>query len=142
MSDFLRPHGLQPAKLISSLLFPRVCSNSCPLNQRCYLTISSSSALFSFGLQSFPASGSFPMSWLFASGGQSIRASAKHQTTSKAWMASSQITKYVRVYKTHLIAFHISQHIFYKTYFICLQDIFNGFSSSHVWMSELDHRDS
>ena len=51
-------------------------------------------------------------------------------------------TKYFRVYKTHLMAFHISQHIFDKTYFICLQDVFNGFSSSHVWMSELDHRDS
>ena len=51
-------------------------------------------------------------------------------------------TKYFRVYKTHLMAFHISQHIFYKTYFICLQDIFNDFSSSHIWMSELDHRES
>ena len=41
--------------------------NSCPLNWWCYLTISSSAASFSFCLQSFPASGSFPMNWLFAS---------------------------------------------------------------------------
>ena len=48
--------------------------NSYPMSQWCCLTISSSFALFSFCLQSFPASGSFPMSWLFASGGQSIEA--------------------------------------------------------------------
>ena len=51
---------------------PRVCSNSCPLSQWFYLTISSSAAVFFFCLLSFPASGSFPMSWLFVSGGQSI----------------------------------------------------------------------
>ena len=54
---------------------PRVCPNSCPLSQWCYLTISSSASPFSFCLQSFPASGSFPTSWLFASGGHSIGAS-------------------------------------------------------------------
>ena len=54
----------------------RVCSNSCLLRQWCCLTISSSAAQFSFCLQSFPASGSFLMSWLFASGGQSTGASA------------------------------------------------------------------
>ena len=58
-------------------LSPGVCSNSCPLSQWCYLTISSSAAHFCFCLQSFPASGSFPMSRLFTSGSQSIgRASA------------------------------------------------------------------
>ena len=54
----------------------RVRSNSWPVSQWCYLTISSSAALFSFCLQSFPASGSLPMSQLFTSGGQSIGASA------------------------------------------------------------------
>ena len=49
-------------------LSPGVCSNSCPLSQWCYLTISSSAALF-FCLQSFPASGSFPISQLFTSCG-------------------------------------------------------------------------
>ena len=57
-------------------LSPGVCSNLCPLSQRYYLTTSSSAALFSFCLRSFPASGSFPMSQLFASGGQSIGTSA------------------------------------------------------------------
>ena len=51
-----------------------VCSNSCPLRQWCHPTISSSVAPFSFCPQSFPASGSFPVSQLFPSGGQSIRA--------------------------------------------------------------------
>ena len=45
---------------------PGICLNSCPLNQWCHPTISSSVSLFSSCLQSFPASGSFPMSWLFA----------------------------------------------------------------------------
>ena len=55
---------------------PGVCSGSCPLSWWWYLIIPSSVAPFSFCLQSFPASGSLPMSWLFASGGQSIGASA------------------------------------------------------------------
>ena len=54
----------------------QVCSNSCPLSLWGCLTISFSAASFSFCLQSFPASGSFPMSQLFTSGGQSIGASA------------------------------------------------------------------
>ena len=57
-------------------LSPRVCSHSCPLSRWCHPTISSSVVPFSSCPQSFPASGSFPVSWLFASGGQSIGASA------------------------------------------------------------------
>ena len=59
-----------------SFTVSQLCSNSCPLNQWCHLTISFSAAPFSCCLQSFPASGSFSMSRLFASSGQSIRASA------------------------------------------------------------------
>jgi len=69
-------HELQHARLPCPLLSPRVCSSSCPLSQWCYLTVSSSATLFSFCLQSFPASESFPMSRFFASGSQSIGASA------------------------------------------------------------------
>ena len=71
MSDSLWPHGLQHVRLPCALLSPRVCSNSCLLRQWCYLTISCSVTCFSFCLQSFPASRSFPMSWLFTLGGQS-----------------------------------------------------------------------
>jgi len=76
VSDSLWPHGLQQARLPYLLLSPRVSSNACPLSQWCRPTISSSVVPFSSCLQSFPASGSFPMSRLFTSGGQSIGASA------------------------------------------------------------------
>ena len=52
--------GLKHSRLLWSSRSPRICSNSCPLSQWCYLTISSSATPFSFCLQSFPASGSFP----------------------------------------------------------------------------------
>ena len=57
-----------------SFTISRICSNSCPSSWWCHPTISSSVAPFSSCPQSFPASESFPMSWLFASGGQSIGA--------------------------------------------------------------------
>ena len=72
----LRPHGLQHARPPCPSPSPRVCTNSCPLSQWCHPTISSSVTPFSSRLQSFPESGSFPMSQPFASGGQSIGASA------------------------------------------------------------------
>ena len=64
MSDFLWPHGLQHTRLPCPSLFPRVCSNLCLLIWWCHPTISSSITPFSSCLQSFAASGSFPMSWL------------------------------------------------------------------------------
>ena len=66
----------QHARLSCPSPTPRACSNSCPLSQWCHPTISSSVVPFSFCLQSFPASGTFPVSQLFASGGQSIGVSA------------------------------------------------------------------
>ena len=76
MSDSLWPHELQHTWLPCPLLSPSVCSNLCPLSQWCHPTISSSVIPFFSCLQSFPASGSFPMSQLFPSGTQSIGASA------------------------------------------------------------------
>ena len=88
----LQPHGPRHTSLPRPSLSPtpwsathqallcitvsRGCSNSCPLSQWCYLIISSSAASSSSWPQSFPASGSFPMSQLFTLDGQSIRASA------------------------------------------------------------------
>ena len=71
MSNSLQHHGLQYDKLSCPSLTPRACSNLCPLSQWCHPTISSSVVPFSSCLQSFPASRSFLMSRLFASGGQS-----------------------------------------------------------------------
>ena len=76
MSDSLRPHGMQHARLPCPSPTPRAYSNTCPLSQWCHPTISSSVIPFSSCLQSFPTSGSFQMSQFFATGGQSIRVSA------------------------------------------------------------------
>ena len=75
VSDSLWPHGLQQARLPCPSPTPGACSNSCPSSQWCHPTISSSVVPFSSCLQSFPASGSFPMSQFFTSSGQSIGAS-------------------------------------------------------------------
>ena len=89
MSSSLRPQGLKHARPPCPSPTPGVCSNSCPLSRWCHPTISSSVVRFSSLLQSCPASGSFKMSQLFISGGQSIAVSAstsvlpEHQTGSK-----------------------------------------------------------
>ena len=76
MSDSLQPHGLQHARLPCPSPTPGTYSNSCPSSRWCQPTISSSVVPFSSYLQSFPASGSFPMSQFFTSSGQSIEVSA------------------------------------------------------------------
>ena len=75
MSISLWPHGRQHSRLPCHSPSLRACSNSCPLSRWCIPTSSSSVIPFSFCLQSFPVSGSFSMSWLFALGGQSNGAS-------------------------------------------------------------------
>ena len=76
VSDSLRPHGLQGTRLPCPPPSPGACSNSCPSSQWCHPTISCSVVPFSSCLQSFPASGSFPIGQFFASGGQSTGISA------------------------------------------------------------------
>ena len=76
ISDSFWLHELQHTRLSCLSLSPWVCSNSCPLMQWCHQSISPGVIPFFFCLQSFPAPGSFLMSWLFTSGGQSIGASA------------------------------------------------------------------
>ena len=75
VSDSLWPHGQHHNRLACPSAFHSACSNSCPLSQRCHPTISSSAIPFFSRLQSIPASGYFPMKWLFTSGSQSIGAS-------------------------------------------------------------------
>ena len=75
MSDSAAPWTVAPS-LLCLPVSPGVCSNSCPLNWSYYLAIWSSVIPFSFCLHSFPTLGSFPINWLFASGGQSVGASA------------------------------------------------------------------
>ena len=71
----LQPHGLQHTRLPCPPLHPRVCSNSCPLSEWYHPNTASSVTLLSSCPQPFPASGSFPMIWLFTSGGQCTGAS-------------------------------------------------------------------
>ena len=76
MSNSCATHGLQHLRLPCSSPTPRACSNSCPSSQWCLPTILFYVIPFSSCLQSFPTSGSFPMSQFFALGGQSIGVSA------------------------------------------------------------------
>ena len=76
VSNSLWSHGLQDARLPCPSPTPGAYSNSCPLLRWCHPTISFSGVPFSSHLQSFPASGSFPRSQFFTSGGQSIGVSA------------------------------------------------------------------
>ena len=76
VSNSLQPHGLQHTGTPCPSPTPGLYSNSCPLSRWCHPTISSSVTPFYSRLQSFPASGSFPVSQFFESGGQSIGVSA------------------------------------------------------------------
>ena len=75
MFNFLQPHGLLPSRLLCPPL-SQICSNSCPLSQWCQPIMSSSLTAFFSCPPSFSPSTSFPLSWLFASGGQSMWDSA------------------------------------------------------------------
>ena len=76
MSSSLQPHGLQHTRLPCPSPTPGVYSNSCPSSRWCHPTISSTVVPFSSHIQSFPASGSFPMSQFFTSGDKNIGVSA------------------------------------------------------------------
>ena len=89
VSDFLQPHGLQHARPPCPSPTPRVYTRSWSLNRWCHSTFSPSVVPFSSLLQSFPASGSFPMSQFFPSGGQSIGVSASpsvHPMNIQDWL--------------------------------------------------------
>ena len=98
MSDSLQSHELQHARLLCPSPTPRACSSSCPWSQWCHPTISSSVVPSSSCLQSFPASGSFPMRQFFASDGQSIGASAS------AWVLPTNIQDWFPLGLTGLIS--------------------------------------
>ena len=97
----LQPHGLQHVRLPCPSLSPRVCSNSCPFSWWCHTTTSSSVIPFSSCPQSFSASGSFPMGWLFTAGGQ--------RTEASAWASISLSSEY-----SGLISFKTDCFFFFK----------------------------
>ena len=110
----LQSHGLQHTRLPSPSPSPGVCSNLCPLSQWCRPTISSSVIPFSSCLQSFPASGSFPVSQLFASGGQSTGASASASVlpmNSQGWLSSGLIYWSINVkHALRLFQLHVKRN--------------------------------
>ena len=116
VSDSLWPRESQHTRPPCPSPAPRVDSNSCPLSRWCYLTISSSASPFSFCLQSFPASGSFPVCWLFTSGGQSIGVSASASilpTNIQRWfllgltgLISLQFKEFSRVFSSTTVRKH------------------------------------
>ena len=125
---------------------PRGCSNSCPSSQWCHPTISSSIVPFFSCLQSFPELGSFLMSQFFASGGQSIGASASASVLPmniQDWFplgltaVSLQSKGLSRVFSNTIV----KKHKHYFTNKGPSSQIY-GFSTSHVWMWELDHKGS
>ena len=129
VSNSLRPHGLQHARPPCPSLTPGVYSNSCPLSRWWHPTISSSVVRFSSCLQSFPASGSFPMSQLLPSGDQSIGASASSLTMNIQGWFPLGLTGLILQSKEHSRAFFstaIWKPQFFGTQpsFICLNQIF------------------
>ena len=105
VSNFLRLHGLQEARPPCPWPTPGVYTNSCPLSQSCHPTISSSVVPFSCP-QSLPASGSFPMSQLFISRGQSIGVSASASVlpmTIQDWFPSGW-TGWISLQSHHFMA--------------------------------------
>ena len=130
MSYSLQPHELQHTRLPCPSLSPWVCSNSCLLSWWWYSMISSSVATFSWP-QSFPASGSFPVSYLFKSGGQSIGASTSASVL-------SGLTSF-RIDWLDLLAVQgtlrsLLQHMIKKHQFFCFQPSLWSNSHTCTWL--------
>ena len=110
VSDSLQTHGLQRTRLLCPLPTPRAYSNSCPSSQWCHQIISSSVIPFSSCLRSFPASGSFPMSHFFVSGGQSIGASVSASVLPMNihWLVLSRVFSNTTVQKHQFFSAQLS----------------------------------
>ena len=135
MSNSLWPHGLQHARLPCPSPSPGVCSNLCPLSQWLHPTISSSAVAFSFCHLSFPASGSFTMSWHFASGGQSIGASASVLPMNILCWFPLELTGWISLQSMGLSRIFCSTTI-WKHQFFGTQPFLWSSSHIHTWLLE------
>ena len=124
--------GLQHARFPSPLRSPGACSKSCPFSQWCHPTISSSVIPFSSCLQSFPASGSFPMSQLFVSGGQSLSLLQHHNSKASSLWCSDFFNNKPRHGIKKQRHYFADKVPYSQSY---------GFSSSHVWVWALNHKE-
>ena len=145
VSDSSWPHGPHHTSFLCPSSSPGVCPSSCPMNWWSHPTISSSVTLFSFCLQSSPASGSFPMSQLFTSGGQSTGASASALVLPKSiqgWscleltgLTSLQSKGLLRVFSSTIVQKHQFFSALPNPY---LKGSASG-TSSHLILSILSH---
>ena len=138
MSNSLWPHELQHSRPPCPSPTPRVYPNSCPLSRWGHPTISSSVIPFSSCPQSFPASGSFQISQLFTSGGQSIGVSAS------ASVPPMNTQDWSPLGWTGWISLQSRQHIKKQRHHFAYKGPSSqsyGFSSGHVWMWELDYKE-
>ena len=136
-SDSLWPHGLQHARPPCPSLSPAVCLNSCLLSKWCHPTISSSVVPFSSCLQSFPASGSFPISWLFTSGDQSIGASASASVLPmniQRWFPL-RLTGWISLLSKGLSRVFSSKKVWKHPFFNAQPSLWSN-SHIHVWLLE------
>ena len=137
VSESLWPHGLQHARLPCPSLSPRACSNSCPSSRWCHPTISSFVTPLSSCLQSFPASGSCPMSPLFTSSGQSIGASALASVLSmniQDWFPLG-LTNWISMLSKGLSRVFSSTTVWKHQFFIT-QPSLGSNSDIHIWLLE------
>ena len=135
MSNSLQPHGLQHGRLPCPSPSPGACSKSLPLCQWCHQTVSSSVIPFSYHLQSFPASGSFLMSQLFPSGGQSYGASVSVLPMNIQDWFLLELTGLISL-KSKRLSTVFSNTTVQKLQFFEMQSSFWSSSHIHTWLLE------
>ena len=135
MSNSLRPHGLQHGRLPCPSPSPGACSKSLPLCQWCHETVSSSVIPFSYHLKSFPASGSFLMSQLFPSGGQSYGASVSVLPMNIQDWFPLELTGLISL-KSKRLSTVFSNTTVQKLQFFEMQSSFWSSSHIHTWLLE------
>ena len=128
MSDSLRPHEPQHSRLPCPSPTPGLYPNSCPFSQWCHPTISSSVIPFSSRFQSFPMSGSFQNSQLFASGGQSIGVTASASVL--PLLTSFHLLK-VQCAFSYILVWSIFSSSFWKVFMKCHDSVCNFNSIFH-----------
>ena len=137
VSDSLRPHESQHARPLCPSITPGVHSNSCPSSRWCHPAISSSVVPFSACPQSLPASQSFPMSQLFASGGQStgVSASASFPPKKSQGWSPSEWTSWISLQSKGLSRV-FSNTTVQKHQFFGAQPSSQSNSQIHTWPQE------
>ena len=134
MSNSLQPHGLQHTRVPCPSPTPKEHSNSCPLSWWCHLTISSSVVPFSSCLQSFPGSGSFPVSQLFTSGAQSIGALVSVPSNECSGLISFRIDWFDLPAVQRTLKNLLWHHKFESINFLALKPSLWSNSHIHTWL--------